>query len=42
MRIFDKEKRLHHSLSTIGYFMNNEFNYYSNNNVYEFAFISKL
>lgn len=42
MRIFDKEKRLQHSYATIDYFMSNEYNYYSNNNVREFEFNGEM
>ena len=41
MRIFDKNKRLHHSQKTINYFMKNEYDYYSNNNIREFEFNGK-
>lgn len=42
MRIFEKEKRLQHSYATIDYFMSNEYNYYSNNNIREFEFDGEL
>jgi len=37
MRIYKKEERLEHTLSTISYFFANEYNYYSKNNVRLFS-----
>lgn len=38
MRVFEEKKRLAHSLDTIDYFMSNEYDYYSKNNVRGFDF----